>query len=397
MSIQGWFHIPQPGEDGYIPGEQEKTEARSTLQQLESKELKEYDFPKLQFNELPPCELKELAVSEDEELKLSKDDIKYLAQFVNPSLLTKESLEKLNNIFTEESVVDVMSFLNTEYETLLKKQMKQLELNEYPPMPQQQSEVKYPWKLAGPSHKQRYIYIDGLPKQDMTTAESIVKMNTVTSQEQPSFGLTKQYIELEEKLNPIPEAVKLDNPQATTAAEVDIKLCELAQFFKSISFKKWLYQVTGLTILKDQILIRRFRPGHDFILATKLDENEGEDKTRLLDGVLEATLNLTPSSGWENGEHGGYEIGMIDEDAEVIPDEKLNQFNEDEAAIYKSSDKDESLVYESQASWNNLSLIFRDESVLKFVKYVSFQAVGSRWDISCSWKCKNDGAEDDEN
>ena len=46
MSISGWFHIPQKGEPDFIEGELEATEAKSSLQQLESAEVQEYDFPK---------------------------------------------------------------------------------------------------------------------------------------------------------------------------------------------------------------------------------------------------------------------------------------------------------------------------------------------------------------
>ncbi|GMF99644.1 unnamed protein product [[Candida] boidinii] len=185
--------------------------------------------------------------------------------------------------------------------------------------------------------------------------------------------------------------------------EVGSKLCELASFLKSISFRKWLRLVTGLVVVKDQVLIRRFRPGQDFILATQLDSNK--DKDRLMDEILEATLNLTPSSNWENGEFGGYELCMNsqddDEDSEADgekEEEKDERLNEDDAAIYKSSEKDDSVVYTSQACWNKLSLILKDSSILQFVKYVSFGAEGSRWDINCSFNLQkfDDEGEDEE-
>ncbi|KAG7705530.1 hypothetical protein KL912_003557 [Ogataea haglerorum] len=387
LSIQGWFHIPQAGEDGYIPGEQERTEAKSTLQQLESKELKEYDFPKIQYNELPPLETQELVTLVGKESDyLTALDLEYLRKYMNPSLLTAASIERLNSIFAEESVVDVHAFLSEEYLGDLKKQMKQLELNEYPEMPQKQNQVVFPWKLAVPPHKQRYCYIDGLQKQNIDNAESIAQINQVRSMELPNFELTKNIFELlkPEAARELEEARK-NNPSLTSIHDVSIRLCELAFFFKSVSFKKWLMAVTGLRPTHDQILARRFRPGHDFTLASKLDLATDD---RLLDGLLEATLNLTPSSGWDSGEFGGYELcmGTDEPEAEEAAEEGLN---EDEAAIYKASG-DDSVVHESQASWNKLSLMYRDSSVLKFVKYVSFNAPGSRWDVSCGWLCAKD-------
>ncbi|GAV27333.1 hypothetical protein PMKS-000797 [Pichia membranifaciens] len=93
-----------------------------------------------------------------------------------------------------------------------------------------------------------------------------------------------------------------------------------------------------------------------------------------MDGLLEATMSLTPSHGWENGEWGGYELCLVDDDA-ATANAAEEGLNEDEAAIYRTADQD-SVVYESQACWNKLSLMYRDPSVMKFVKYVSFDAPG---------------------
>ncbi|OWB84003.1 hypothetical protein B5S33_g2639 [[Candida] boidinii] len=419
LSIQGWFHIPQRGEDGFIEGEQELTEARSTLQQLESKELKEYDFPKILLNEISPLEIKEYEkLGDGDDDTLSEYDTEYLSKFMNLELLQKETILKLNDVFVNDSVIDIYMFLNSTYSDYLKNLIKHFEINEFPKMPTKQSEVKFPWKLAVPSHKQRYLYIDGLNEQDISTAAEIRKINQLASSELPNFGLTKLVFDLlqmqiskkEEKSkqkqdgnnNESDDDDDDDEDDGDYGYEVGSKLCELASFLKSISFRKWLRLVTGLVVVKDQILIRRFRPGQDFILATQLDSNK--DKDRLMDEILEATLNLTPSSNWENGEFGGYELCMNsqddDEDSEADgeKEEKDERLNEDDAAIYKSSEKDDSVVYTSQACWNKLSLILKDSSILQFVKYVSFGAEGSRWDINCSFNLQkfDDESEDDE-
>lgn len=394
LSLQGWFHIPQKGEDGYIPGEQEKTERLSTLQQLESKELREYDFPKLKFSRIANP-------TPASESKLSKLDVEYLSQFMNPSLLTNDSISRLGNIFNEESVVDVMAFLNTEYESLLHKQMKSLELNEYPRMPANQAEVEssYPWKLAIPSHKQRFMYIDGTEFEDIKTSESIAKLNQVSDfNSNVNFNLISQILEakIQMKDNDYENALKEDS-NLLRPYDVTRKLCALASMFKSKSFRKWLTQITNLRLMKDNVLIRRFRPGQDFILATKSTEDyDVSDTTEYMEGVLESTLNITPSSGWESGEWGGYELCLVDDDAVEQEENKSKdsgnndiELNEDEAAIYRTADQD-SVVYEGQATWNKFSIMYRDPSVMKFVKYVSYAAPGSRWDINVSWKCIDD-------
>lgn len=392
LSLQGWFHIPQKGEDGYIPGEQEKTERLSTLQQLESKELREFDFPKLKYSRIANP-------TPAPESKLSKLDVEYLSEYMNPSLLTDDSISRLGQIFNDESVVDVMSFLNKEYESLLHKQMKNLELNEYPRMPANQAEVEksFPWKLAIPSHKQRFMYIDGTEFEDIKGSESIAKLNQVKDfNNNVNFSMISQLLELKKQVTDKDyESALVEDPNLLRPYDVTQKLCALASMFKSKSFRKWLTQITKLRLMKDNVLIRRFRPGQDFILATKSTEDyDLSDTTEYMEGVLESTLNITPSSGWESGEWGGYELCLVDDDvaereeSRTINDDDV-ELNEDEAAIYRTADQD-SVVYEGQASWNKFSIMYRDPTVMKFVKYVSYAAPGSRWDINMTWKCIDD-------
>ena len=164
-----------------------------------------------------------------------------------------------------------------------------------------------------------------------------------------------------------------------------------------MAFKKWLKILTGLILANEQILARRFRPGHDFILATTVDSDAGRNDYEE-NVLLEATLNLTPtaatgkkSNSWESGEFGGYELCMA---------QNTNDGDEeDDPAIYRSSkdSEEDSVLYTSQCKWNTLTLMVRDASLLKFVKYVSINAKGSRWDISCQWNIKAETEEETEN
>ena len=409
LSLQGWFHIPQKGEKGFIPGEQERTERKSTLQQLESKELREYDFPKLKLSKIS----KPVSVQDS---SLTALDIDYLSKFINPSLLTVESITKLSNIFNEESVVDILSFLNKDYESIFRKQMKNVEMNEFPPMPTSEEAVslQYPWKLAVPSHKQRYMYMDGTEREDISSPESIAVINQAEDTSNNSnFKLTAEVLRLKNQITDAEYEQSIsENPNSVRNLEISAKLCDLGSMLKSRSFRKWLTEITKLKLMKQQAIVRRFRPGSDFILATKNTKDEDDDTTDssadFMDGLLEATLNLTPTQGWESGEWGGYELCLIDDEEDdakknkpiAVPtkmgkSESGVELNEDEAAIYRTADQD-SVVYEGQASWNKFSLMFRDPSVLKFVKYVSFEAPGSRWDINCSWKCVDQNADEDD-
>ncbi|KAF8005399.1 hypothetical protein HF325_000856 [Metschnikowia pulcherrima] len=294
LSIQGWFHIPQEGEPGYVPGEQEETEAKSTL------------------------------------------------------------------------LVDINGFLNDEYAEALRKQLRATELDKK--APQTADEIHFPWKCAVPPHKQRFMYIDG--KSEFALQEDAIDMvNHTGPQELPNFELTKRISQ-------------------DTSEEM---VLEVVQLMKSMAFRKWLVFVTDVVPTSDQLLARRFRPGHDFILATTTEKElarQGE-----LNVLLEATLGLTPTAAnpnnWESGEYGGYELCMA-----MNGGESDDEFEDDDPAIYKTSESDDSVLYTSQCKWNSLSLMLRDPSVLKFVKYVSINAKGSRWDVTGQWNVKS--TEDDE-
>lgn len=370
LSIQGWFHIPQQGEAGFIEGEQAETEAKSTLQQLKSKELQEYDFPKPNRDDLAASELRIYTGLLVDTGVFTAEETKYLAEFLNPTYLAQPALKKLNDTFSEESVVEIKNILNDTYADALHHALRTTELENK--VPQTSDEIAFPWKCAVPPHKQRYMYIDGKAPVELTEA-GIGYANHVGPQELPNFGLCKQ----------------------GTTKDAEKMLLDVMAFMKSVAFRKWLVYVTGLVPTSDQILARKFRPGHDFILATTTEKELARDGRDELNVLLEATWGLTPTAknpkNWELGEFGGYELCMAMNDG----DSSDGEFEDDDPAIYRAGDDDDDLVlYSSQCKWNSLCLMVRDPSVMKFVKYVSINAKGSRWDISAQWNVK--AAQDDE-
>ena len=48
------------------------------------------------------------------------------------------------------------------------------------------------------------------------------------------------------------------------------------------------------------------------------------------------------------------------------------------------------------AAPNSLNLVLRDEGLMKFVKYVSYQAPSSRWDIAMECLPEDDDSDTDE-
>ncbi|PBP21569.1 2-oxoglutarate and Fe(II) dioxygenase domain containing protein 1 [Diplocarpon rosae] len=147
-------------------------------------------------------------------------------------------------------------------------------------------------------------------------------------------------------------------------------------FLSSRQFRQWLELATQGEIQNYNILARRFRRGLDYALATS---HEGEPR-------IEIILGLTPTPGWDDV--GGYEVYMAgDEDDDA------------DAAIFKAStgEEDDNILFTMPAAWNKMSIVLRDGGVLKFVKYVSKNAKGDRWDVCGTFGVRfseEDGEED---
>jgi prolyl 3-hydroxylase /prolyl 3,4-dihydroxylase len=158
-------------------------------------------------------------------------------------------------------------------------------------------------------------------------------------------------------------------------------LHKLETFFATQSFRRWLAVVTQLVVKGYRGGARRFRPGFDYTLATMNTRGQA---------ILDVTLGLSSTKDrqaaakWESDEFGGYECYMAPHDDEEDP------------ATYKAADEDGALLTLSATS-NTLSIVLRDEGVMRFIKYVSARAPGSRWDISLEYDLPEDqDAEDDD-
>ncbi|CCE62280.1 hypothetical protein TPHA_0C01240 [Tetrapisispora phaffii CBS 4417] len=388
LSIQGWYHIPQKGEDGYIPGEEEAwiDQNISTLAQLESRTLQDFEFPNAEREILPFHQTKHyerlLTGEEDnnkdckflsEALKLTEREIQYLSQYISPEHLTAEGITKLQKSFEDNSSLQIESFLNDPKSDLLKKLIKHDELNKECPM--EAKDVKAPWKTATPSHKWRYLYMDGKSHEYFATEEDMLE--NLNNEEPSNFKWLKETL--------------INAKTSNNDNELEIALVDLAQFLKSLIFKKYIATLTLLCPLAEKVIIRRFRPGKDFTLATKCNLSEVlKGVEGFVDAVLEATLCLTPSNGWTSGEVGGYELYMADEtiDEEEKDDTQYERDVED-ATVYRRDDAGDSVLINKPASWNSLNLVLRDESVMEFVKYISWGAESSRWDVRIQWDVKS--------
>ena len=351
MAISGWYHIPQIGEEGYVKGAEEKWGANSSLMQLQGNPDR-YDFPQEQHVNVE--------ISENSaERGLEEPDLEFLLKYMAPTYLTPDTVEQVSERFLEMSSVTLDGLLSKKYSA---KMRKYIEAQEALTLPATSPGIENSaWKVAKPPHKHRFLY------------------------QQPSHESAAKTTNDSVEMDPITELLEV--------------------FLPSPQFRKWLEIATECEIENYDILARRFRKGLDYSLAKS---HSGKPR-------LELSLGLTPSPGWgadmeedddekpdgskskpnvkaeangkkkaededEPDDIGGHEVYIAGDDDEIDGD----------AAIYKTSShgEDDNVLFTMPASWNNMSIVLRDDGILKFVKYVSRNAKGDRWDISAAYGVK---------
>ena len=394
MAISGWFHIPQEGEDGYEAELEESLAEKSSLQQLQGK-ADQLDEPQLVWFDSKRHDIAGDLVSEEENGDLSEKELDFLVKYMTPVYLTPDTVEELNELFLEESTVQLTNFLNKKFAARLKAQL--LDPDTY---------VKRHFETSRPPHKHRYQYL----------------CNTIAND---------------------------PDDQNTDDDPFSDLLCDL---LPSLAFKKWLALVTGLTLKKAALLARRFRRGLDYQLAQGYEGEHPQVEYTLCvtptpgwgggdgAGAAEAQVNQTNGtiSGSASAENnaqsngaavnesenednvGGYELYMVGDEADSADEEgsddgvtvpanvasatgagnrRSAKQKKADPAVYQSAadDDDDGILFSGPASWNTLSIVLRDKGVLKFVKYVSAAAKGDRFDFTgCDEVEHDDNDVDDE-
>lgn len=372
MAISGWFHIPQVGEDGYLEGAEEAQVKNSGLMQLQG-DPDQHDEPEPKPKPVPAGQAKTFD-------DFGESDIEFLLRFLNPTYLTPDTLEQMQEHFDENSSITLPNILGKKFAARLMDYVVKKEAEE---LPEASGDVEgqTPWRVAKPPHKHRFLYIQ--PGQGDTDKDSPVR-------------------ELLDELLPSPQ------------------------------FRAWLSMATNCTIESSDLLARRFRRGLDYTLATG---HAGKPR-------LELNLGFTPTSGWgdedddgdheqEEGEHDvsqdrskqlngskskprtkgkgkvegkSREVVVTEEPEEQEPEEvgghevymAGDDGDEEDAAVYKSSADDDNILFFQAAAWNKLTIVLRDSGTLRFVKYVSRKAKGDRWDVSATFDIEEQDDDDDD-
>nr|POF22406.1 prolyl 3,4-dihydroxylase ofd1 [Quercus suber] len=387
MAISGWFHIPQEDEEGFETGLAESLAEKSSLQQLQGK-ADHLDSPSMQW--LNPVINGTHDNKENEQAdSLSEQELDFLLQYMTASYLTPDTVEELQELFEEESTLQLGHFLSNKFSDELR-----LWLDSHP------EGRRTGMHVSRPPYKHRFLY---------ATPE-------------PCPG------------TPVDAQSPYDRI--------------LNDFLPSLAYRKWLALATGLTLKRSTILARQFRRSLDYQLAQSYDGEEplleytlnitptkgwgadGEDIREdnlsgetVTDGEFGRARKSREAEDEDNV--GGYELymaGDMDEDDSVSsgsdhgvpgPSHPLVQpqsytgagdrrsaktTKKADPAVYRTAvgDEDDGILFSNPASWNTMSIVLRDRGTLKFVKYVSRSAMGDRFDFTGAVECEIDREDEDE-
>ncbi|KDQ64141.1 hypothetical protein JAAARDRAFT_27758 [Jaapia argillacea MUCL 33604] len=396
LSISGWFHAAQPGEEGYAP-EPSNSPFKSSRDQLASTHTAFKCYPDVSYPypEEPPLP----------DTPLSEQHRSFLSEFLNPVYLQHRTMKALAIRFVEESSLELHSFLCAPIASKLESGLREIDKKDglsgedrhgRVPLHSLGTSEGSRWVVKGPPHKWRYC---SLKPSERTAVVS-------------------------------PRAAQTDTNEIMKSLQEEL--------FPSPAFRAWLACVSRLLPLRYAVEARRFRPGLDYTLATS------EEREARLDVVLGLTPDALeqesnaptgdedemmeePPAGWQSGEWGGWECYMAPHDEEDDPavyrsgrrrkssnatnghnhaegsltngvaphieeEERANGHDHEEEPAESEMDEEELEEEDSgtlltvQPGFNRLLLVLRDEGVMRFVKYVSAAADGSRWDVCGEWE-----------
>ncbi|KAJ2783375.1 putative component of NuA3 histone acetyltransferase complex [Coemansia javaensis] len=337
VSIQGWFHFPQPGEPGYAPDQMQRAwagGAESTLSQIAARAQRRHAS-------LPPF-APAPAPAQGPGAPERFADSAPLARFVNAEYLDPEIMRQAADRFADDSHISLAAFLNEPTAAALERALREADAQDgigpdRHRIPAHGTGESGPWSAAGPPVVRRYL--------------------------------------------------RLGDAAAAAGAPPDAAARLLAalrdELFATPAFARWLAAVTGLALGARRGSVRRFRPGLDYTLASPAG-----DDAPVLDAVL--CLAARPAA-WVDGTVGGYHCYL---DAGSDDDEASN-----DGSVYRATagDDNDAVLLTNPAAWNTLCLAMREPGVVHFVKYVSAAAPGSRWDVSYEFQIseEEDGDDDD--
>jgi Rps23 Pro-64 3,4-dihydroxylase Tpa1-like proline 4-hydroxylase len=345
MAIQGWFHAPAPP-----PGAE-----LATLRQLQARggdAAADYE---------PFLPTEQDGADPGPEAELTPADLALLKEWVNPAYLEESAAAKVRARFEAEGSVQLRAFLRADRAAAIAAATAEADAAARlggGRLPAHGDGAGGGWAPVGPAHMQRYMRWEGSAVKDANTGTA---------------------------------AADESAPGAAEAAAAGHLLAAVASdLFASAAFARLVRRLTTLALLGRRAEVRRFRPGLDYTVA-HFGCLTPEPR---LDCVLSFVDEREASGGaeaWAGGEVGGFEAYLLADEEEAAAGAA--------AEVYRGPGEgggDDAGVLNVAPAANTLSLVLRDEGLMRFVKYVSAAAPGSRWDIAAVLLPEDDGESGEE-
>lgn len=372
LSVSGWFHTDAPTSCSLAPNEMHSRSLNLQYNVI-NRDIFEREFLRNKQN--------------GAKLKLTSNDKKILKRWINPAYLQPSEMRQISARFCVESFVQLNDFLREDVLRLVLQPL--LEADAIEVLRKSHSVygagLKGLWRAVGPSDVRRYLRYEDHNKTP--AARSPSGGGRTNGDQKRKKGKSQSGS----------DRSRGDNYEGRLLAEIRDSL------FRSDAFLRYVHLLTSVSMTGYSDEIRRFRPGLDYIVA-HVDPSEICKKELVASMCFVDDRGEDDEGSWQSGEVGCYEsyISTSDDlnaDATAVVEGKesegrgsSSEEEEDEAGDEDGdignddSDDDENLQKDTSLltlfpTCNAFSLVLRDENVTHFVKYASFCAPSSRWDI----------------
>lgn len=377
LSISGWYHAPAPP-----PG----AESTASLAQLKlapgADAVREHAAFAEEEEGKKTKEAASAAATEATARDPDEKDLALLARYVAPAYLEPRAWDAVRRKFEADGSVQLHGFLKPSIAQAVVRAARSADAanglgqGKLPAdylVGAREGREAQSWESVGPPHKQRYLRFRG----EAASGEALEKVGEGKGDD---------------------DSADADAGALLAALRRDL--------FSTGAFARLLRRLTSVQMLGHSGEVRRFRPGLDYTVAhygvltcdPRLDcvlcfVDDGKNGGG--GGGAAAAAAAGPSSGadddpsaaeaWADGEVGGYEAYVLgdDDDEEGEGGGKAGA-KKGAAEVYRADDGDAG-VLNVPAAANCLSLLLRDEGLMRFVKYVSAAAPGSRWDLAMEY------------
>jgi len=370
---------------------------------------------------------------------LAASDKSYLSFFLNPAYLQARTQSILFEKFGDDSHILLTEFLNKEFASALEKELKVEDGKAGLRWWEQEGRDKamivshtlgvdesHGWTISGPPHRQRFLSLG-----DKEASSSLPETNPPLPPSLPDNS-TELLRLLQTHLFPSP-AFRHFIANISQLIPIAARPIQVRRFRPGLDYtlaRSDAEAVLDLTLgLTPDVGSMALRQAGAIGTAPKglAGKKKAAKKPAGGEKITRATAKKLKEA-WETGEVGGWEAYMPpveegDDPAVYGSGKKMEQVNgngsahqepvdagEDEEEeegddddeqdvdmMDEDEDEDEDgVLLNLTPTYNTLSLVLRDERVMRFVKYLSASSGGSRWDLSAEFEVGAAVVEDDE-